>query len=182
MLSEEECTFLRQCKLDEKIKNDGDTELYNDLFYTKIKTHSDMIVDSINKTFDNSVFLDGFNIKTYSHMNPKNKNNGMNLHRDNLDWVDDNGRWTYCSWRTYTAITLLNSNFIGGECLIEVGGKVLKEKIPMGRTHIFESGLLHGCASLIYGTRFALILWYRSDGEILNNISDGHYLSERFRT
>ena len=149
-IPKETCDLLRGYK---------DRDDYDDNFFESSEKVYNLIKDQIGVRFNKEVHLDNFIIRSYS---PSDSKNGMNLHLDNINWTGPNGKVRNVESRIYTTMITLNSNFIGGDFLLE------DRKIhpATGRLTILKSELLHGVDPLIMGTRYSMLFWMRSDPHV----------------
>lgn len=139
-------------------------EEYDENFWQLTETIDKRILKKIKEDFEyvDPLYGDGWVVKAYGD---GQKKRGMKLHIDNINW-GSKGKIRDVENRVVTVSMGLNSNFLGGEFLLEK-----KKFLPkIGQAIIVDSSLPHGCSDVINGIRYVFLSWYRNtprpDGDV----------------
>jgi hypothetical protein len=146
VLTQEDCNFLIDYyNYKGPTHNWRDTYPLNlDIFDDTISDYIYKIENKINEVVNNLIMFDWGEIVQW----PKESKQG--LHTDHASKVT-----------TFTSITYLNTDYIGGETFFE---NDIEVKPKVGRTLCFDGNhYRHGVKEIINGTRYTLPIWYKKN-------------------
>ena len=85
----------------------------------------------------------------------------MAMHADNVD--EERKRFTYCGWRSHSAIVYLNQDFEGGQTIFRDMNQ--NYHAETGKALIFPAGYdyTHGVNEVSNGKRYTVAFWFTED-------------------